>query len=217
MVCADGQIQQVFPILVAFIGDHPEQCLAIGQYSPKFIADGLHLVFSPFWTDLLHTDIFSYITLDILHQLHQGIFKDHLKKWCATIAGKRNFNARFHTMLFYPRLCHFKEGISPCMFVSALVSTMPHCRIVDAGCALLDFVYLHVLDDFHNLKEVFIELEFYEHFNIPKLHLLIHCVDTIKLYDSLNGHNTENSECLHIDYQPEELLYTIQMAKWLQY
>ncbi|KAF8547100.1 hypothetical protein OG21DRAFT_1425455, partial [Imleria badia] len=118
MVCADGCIHRVFPILATFIGDHPEQCLvacctenrcpkclvpanqrganvqfprrnqtqttqtlhaqATEQYPPEFIAEGLCPVFSPFWAELPHTDIFLCITSDILHQLHQGIIKDHL-------------------------------------------------------------------------------------------------------------------------------------------
>ena len=120
MVCADGCIWHVFPILTAFIRDHPKQylvacctensylkCLvhadqrgtnaqfplcnqtqtkptlhaqATGQYPPKFIAKGLCPVFLPFWADLSYTDIFLCISSDILHQLHQGLLKDHLKK-----------------------------------------------------------------------------------------------------------------------------------------
>ncbi|KAI9569608.1 hypothetical protein HD554DRAFT_2204375 [Boletus coccyginus] len=116
MMCMDVQIQQVFPILTVYIGDHPEQCLieftlynqtqtkqtlhvqATGQYPPSFITEGLQPVFSPFWTDLPYTDIFICISSDILHQLHQGLFKDYLKKWCITIASSDDFDAQFHAM-----------------------------------------------------------------------------------------------------------------------
>ena len=133
MVCADGYIRHVFPILAAYIGDHPEQCLvaccaenrcpkclvpaiqrganvqflnrnqtqtnqtlhaqATGQCPPEFIAEGLRPIFSPFWAELPYTDIFLCISLDILHQLHQGVIKDHLKKWCGALAGTTDFDA----------------------------------------------------------------------------------------------------------------------------
>jgi hypothetical protein len=152
MVCADGCIQRIFPILAVFIGDHPEQCLvacctenrcpkclvppdqrganfqfplrnqtqttqtlhaqATDQYPPEFIAEGLHPVFSPFWTELPYTNIFICITSDILHQLHQGIIKDHLKKWCSALAEMTHFDVRFWAMPIFPGLRHFKNGIS---------------------------------------------------------------------------------------------------------
>ncbi|EIW82033.1 hypothetical protein CONPUDRAFT_122482 [Coniophora puteana RWD-64-598 SS2] len=128
MTCADGYIHRVFPILAAYIADHPEQCLVAccmqnwcpkclvgrdncgsrspsenqeqtttletlamqedGEYPPEFVAHGLHKVYAPFWSDLPHTDIFCCISLDLLHQLHHGVFKDHLVQWCtALVAG----------------------------------------------------------------------------------------------------------------------------------
>ena len=268
MVCADGLVRRVYPMLAAFIGDHPEQCLvaccaenqcpkchmpadqrstnfqfpscnqdqtahvlhvqATGQYPPKFIAKGLCPIFSPFWADLPHADIFTCITSDILHQLHQGIIKDHLKKWCMAIAGKKVFNSQFQAMLFHPGLQHWKDGISKVrqwtgtdhkqlqwVFVPTLVGTTPNYNIIRASCALLDFVclmqyYSHTeetlqalqdaLNDFHTLKDVFIDLGCREHFNIPKLHSLVHYVKSIWLFGSLDRFNTEKLERLHIDY-----------------
>ena len=71
------------------------------------------------------------------------------------------------------------------------------------------------------LKDVFINLGCREHFNIPKLHSLVHYVESIRLFGSLDGFNTENSEQLHIDYAKKAYAttnrrdYMIQMTKWL--
>ncbi|KAH7904610.1 hypothetical protein BJ138DRAFT_1138503 [Hygrophoropsis aurantiaca] len=134
MLCADGMIRRIFPILAAYVGDHPEQCLVAccaenrcpkclvgrdeqddnkcsdprrpgealnilqsqqdGQYPPEFIADGLCAVYSPFWANLPHTDVFACISSNILHQLHQGVFKDHFVKWCVKAVGKKTFDKR---------------------------------------------------------------------------------------------------------------------------
>ena len=290
MVCADGCIRRVFPILAAYIGDHPEQCLvaccaenrcpkclvhanqrgtntqftlrnqqrtkqtlhaqAAAQYPPEFIAEGLRPVFSPFWADLPHTDIFICIASDILHQLHQGLFKDHLKKWCGAIVDSVDFDARFRAMPIFPGVRHFKDGISKIkqwtgpdhkqlqrVYIGGLVGMATERRVLHAACSLIDFIYLaqyqshtdetlnglkQALDNFHGAKDVFIELGLREHFNIPKLHSLLHYVDTIKNLGSLDGLNTENSERLHIDYAKKAYAatsrkdYMIQMTKWLQ-
>ncbi|KIK82283.1 hypothetical protein PAXRUDRAFT_154070, partial [Paxillus rubicundulus Ve08.2h10] len=47
---------------------------------------------------------------------------------------------------------------------------------------------------------VFIELGVRAHFNIPKIHQLSHYVQSIRLYGSPDGFNTELPERLHIDF-----------------
>ncbi|KAF7372474.1 hypothetical protein MVEN_00109000 [Mycena venus] len=75
---------------------------------------------------------------------------------------------------------------------------------------------------FHEHKEVLLELNVREHFNIPKLHSLVHYVDSIKSRGSADGYNTESPERLHIDYAKKAYRasnkrdYTEQMALWLQ-
>ncbi|KAF8131961.1 hypothetical protein EV363DRAFT_1398349 [Boletus edulis] len=290
MVCADGGIRRIFPILAAYIGDHPEQCLvacctenrcpkcvvpasqrgantqfprhnqtqtkqtlhaqATGLYPPEFIAEGLRPVFSPFWADLPYTDIFISISSDILHQLHQGLIKDHLKKWCAALVDTNHFDARFRAMPVFPGLRHFKNGISTVkqwtasdhkqlerVFLGALVGVVAERRVLHAASCLIDFVYLaqyqshtdvtlaalqDAHDEFHRLKDVFIQLGCREHFNIPKFHSLMHYADTIKNLGSLDGLNTEISERLHIDFAKKAYAatsrkdYTMQMTRWLQ-
>ncbi|KAF8431630.1 hypothetical protein L210DRAFT_962188 [Boletus edulis BED1] len=177
------------------------------------------------------------------------VIKDHLKKWCTAIVGKKMFDSRFQAMPFHPGLRHWKHGISIVkqwngtdhkqlqrVFVPALVGT-PNANVIRASRALLDFVYLaqyhshtdetlqalqDAFNDFHALKDVFIELGCRKHFNnIPKLHSLVHYVKSIRLFSSLDGFNTENSERLHIEYAKKAYAatnrkdYTIQMTKWL--
>ena len=56
------------------------------------------------------------------------------------------------------------------------------------------------LDEFHANKHVFIELGNRGHFNIPKLHSMLHYIGGIKQLGSADGLNSEASECLHIDF-----------------
>jgi hypothetical protein len=88
-------------------------------------------------------------------------------------------------------------------------------RIIRAVRALLDFLFLaqyetHTSDTlrllqeclarFHENKQVFIDLEARENFNLPKLHSLTHYVSSIQLFGSTDNYNTEQTEHLHINF-----------------
>jgi hypothetical protein len=267
MTCTDGFICRIFPILAAFVADHPEQCLVAcckENHCPKctvmpddrrerrdaplrmatsvkftlrqrqdgddpieFEDEGLREVFSPFWANLPHCDIFSCISPDILHQLHKGVFKDHLVKWCTRIIGEAEIDDRFRAMSAHPELRHFTKGISTLsqwtgkeykelekVFLGILVSVAPP-RVLAAARGLLDFIYyaqyqahmaetLHrmqeSLDLFHANKDVFVDLDVRGHFNLPKLHSMYHYIASIRSLGSLDGFNSEGPERLHIDY-----------------
>jgi hypothetical protein len=114
-----------------------------GQHPIEFDEYGLHAVYKLFWTNLPHTNIFMAFTPDLLHQLHKGVFKDHLVKWCLDIVGEDKIDACFKTIPDYPGLRHFKKGISSikqwtgtehkemqCVFIALITGAVPRCDIL---------------------------------------------------------------------------------------
>ncbi|TFK88136.1 hypothetical protein K466DRAFT_489540 [Polyporus arcularius HHB13444] len=289
MACADGHLRRTFPILAAYIADHPEQCLvacckenrcprctvprdkrgdysihplrsqretveilervAEGESDDEYEHLGIRPVFKPFWADLPHTDIFTCISPDILHQIHKGVIKDHLLDWIKQIIGKDELDARFATLPPAHGLRHFTRGISMISqwtggeakeiekVLLGLLVGQADAGVLRAARALLDFVYYaqyevhsettlarmeQALRDFHLNKHAFVELGIREHFNIPKLHSLLHYIESIRRLGCLDGYNTETSERLHIDLAKKAYRasskreYYSQMTTWLQ-
>ena len=110
-------------------------------------------------------------------------------------------------------------------------------RVVKAVWAILDFLYLaqfpsHTSDtlrrlndsltQFHQNKSVFVDLGVRRHFNIPKLHSLVHYQSSIALFGTTDNYNTEQSERLHIDFAKDAYRATNrkdeypQMTTWLE-
>ena len=78
------------------------------------------------------------------------------------------------------------------------------------------------LKSFHDHKDIDIELGVHDNFNIPKLHSILHYVDSSHSLGSADGYNLESPEQLHIDFVKEAYCasnkwdYVEQMAIWLQ-
>ncbi|KAG2047657.1 hypothetical protein BDR06DRAFT_985097 [Suillus hirtellus] len=211
-----------------------------GQHPTEFEDFGLCTVYSPFWANLPCTDIFLAFTPDLLHQLHRASSK---------ITWSTEMDAHFKAIPDFPGLWHFKKGISAvkqwtgtehkqmqCIFIGLLAGTVPSQVLVVAQ-AILEFSYFaqlqtHTSDTlqflentlvvFHANKDILHELEVCEHLNIPKLHQLLHYVQSISLYGTTDGFNTKLLEHLHIDFIKEAYWasnkqdYEKQMALWLQ-
>ncbi|KAH9916094.1 uncharacterized protein BXZ73DRAFT_92534 [Epithele typhae] len=270
MVCADGMVRLVFPILAAYIADHPEQCIVAGckeNYCPRctvspknrgepsaaplrdparsawlfkmaskypeqtpaeFDELGLREI-EPFWTRLPFANIFTVITPDILHQLHKGMFKDHLVSWVtkAIEDGEAEIDKRFKAMPKHSGLRLFAKGISGIsqwtgneykhmerVFLGVIAGAPSALEVTRAVRALLDFIYYahfethddHSLDQlheswaaYHRYKSVFVDLGIREHFNFLKNHFTEHYKPAIRHTGTADGTNTENTERLHID------------------
>ena len=214
MVCADGFIRLVYPILGAYVADHPEQCLvtcnhenrcprcvaardrmgrpeetvlrnvksvldamadaATGVSTEEFTRQGLRLN-NPFWEDLPHCDIFGCITPNLLHQLHKGVFKDHVVKWATKCLedGDAEIDRRFRAMPRGTNLRHFKKGISLVsqwtgteyknmekVFLGVLAGAAEP-GLIRVVRATLDFIYYahfesHTTDSLRKLEEAWI-------------------------------------------------------------
>ena len=276
MLCSDGKVRLVFPILAAYLADHPEQCLVAcckENRCPKClvsIADrgnpvrsqlrdvtetlevlreaylkvdddddfgrhGLRPV-DPFWKDLPHCDIFSTFTPDLLHQLHKGVFGDHVSKWAQNLVpGKDEVDFRFKSMTGHPSLRHFSKGITLVsqwtgqeykelekVFLGVIAGAVEG-PVVSAVRAALDFIYYahfechtdsslqkltNAWNDFHKRKTIFIDCGVREHFNIPKVHSMQHYFHMIKSHGTADNFNTELPERLHIDIAKDAFKHT---------
>ncbi|KAG1727147.1 hypothetical protein EDD22DRAFT_982766 [Suillus occidentalis] len=232
VTCPDRKVWRMHPIVAAYVEDFPEQCLVaccmenrcpkctVGHNeqstleSLRLHQDGemnngqfegelrLQAIYSPFWATLPHNDIFTCITPNILHQLHKGVFKDHLEELDA-------------------RLRHFKKGISK--WKQWTGADYRELQRVFLGVIAVRGYQTHMdmtLSHMHN--DIFLKLGVREHFNIPKFHLMLHYVDAIRLFGSADGSNTELPERLHIDFAKRAYRasnrcdYIIQMTTWLR-
>ena len=122
---------------------------------------GIKPIYYPFWENLPYVNIFHSITLDILHQLYQGLIK-HLVSWLTSLLvfGKTEIDAWCQRMPPNHNLCLFSKGITGlsqvseqeyrdmCRILLGLIIDLclPHglftSKLVRCVRSLLDFLYL---------------------------------------------------------------------------
>ncbi|KDQ12490.1 hypothetical protein BOTBODRAFT_97407, partial [Botryobasidium botryosum FD-172 SS1] len=79
------------------------------------------------------------------------------------------------------------------------------------------------LAKFHQHKDAYVKAggRMLPHFDIPKLHALLHYIMSIRQLGGLDGFSTESPERLHIDFAKKAYSvsnkrdYTVQMTRWL--
>jgi hypothetical protein len=122
------------------------------------------------------------------------------------------------------------------VFAGLLVGAV-QSAVLKTATAAIDFIYyaqfqVHTsksldamansLKVFHENKDIFIRAGIREHFNIPKVHSMVHYIEAIKSRGSADGFNSESPERLHIDFAKEGYRasnkkdYLKQMTVWLQ-
>ncbi|KAG8696265.1 hypothetical protein FRC08_007275 [Ceratobasidium sp. 394] len=219
--------------------------------SAAFERLGLYDV-EPFWKSYPYVNLGCLLTPDLLHQVHKGVMKDHLTNWVKHVLGKQVIDERHTTMPEYHGMRHFKNGISTVSqwtgrelkeMAKVLLPVMSDAdpQVVQAGRALLDFMYLahsssltdkelnsmeDALRTFHANKAVFqrngaVATKKAFH-GIPKIHMIQHYVYLVKQLGTPDGYNTETSERLHIDFAKlgyrasNKVNYIKQMALYIQ-
>ena len=136
-----------------------------------------------------------------------------------------------------------KEHKNMCRFLLGLIVDLRLTggygspRVLKVVRSLLDFLYLaqlpsqttdtitrlkNSLDTFHRNKDVFVDLGVRDHFNVPKIHSLLHYSSSIQLFGTTDNYNTEQTERLHIDLTKDAYRATnhkdeyYQMTTWIE-
>jgi hypothetical protein len=131
---------------------------SFGHTTSLFDSEGLKPFGKPFWADLPHCNIFTCLTPDILHQLHKGVFKDHLLEWCVKLVTRQlgsanSIDNRYKFMPKHSDLRHFLNGITNLkqstanehrqmqkVFIGVMDGLVPD-NVLQAIIAVLDFIY----------------------------------------------------------------------------
>ncbi|KAF8999699.1 hypothetical protein BDQ17DRAFT_1391507 [Cyathus striatus] len=252
--CPDGHLCCAFYGLGPYIADYPEQVWLTGivqnwcpkcdahpdfldcpEASPRSHCDTSTLTtcFDPgiLWKDngiqnnVVVTDIHKLLSLDLLHQVIKGVFKDHLVEWILlylvnehgekwSLEIMEDIDHRVSAVLPFPGLRRFPDGC-----VSGLSYGLgwicPEC-MVRCLAAFLDFCYiahynsftpddLHELEDalacFHEHCQVFVETgacDGLSDLSLPCQHSLVHYINSICLFGSPNGLCSSITESKHI-------------------
>ncbi|KAG8685933.1 hypothetical protein FRC11_009821 [Ceratobasidium sp. 423] len=167
----------------------------------------------PWWGDIPDVNLSACLTLDLLHQTYQGLFR-HLVQWMKKIIGADVLDDRFTVMPPAEGLAHFMKGISVisssgrwtgrkskqllAQFLLVVAGTLsPQLTVM--VCALVNFMYRAQATSLTDANlDVFKEEGCFN--KIAKLHMLQHWTHTIRELGAPDGYNTEAPEHLHIEY-----------------
>ncbi|THU92520.1 hypothetical protein K435DRAFT_906193 [Dendrothele bispora CBS 962.96] len=152
------------------------------------------------------------VTPDALHQLYQGVLV-HLINWVQKTMSKDELDRCAQCLP--PTYVSGSERKNIGKILLACLGLDTHPNAVKACKALLDFIYLalygshdeetlmymeEALNDWYKSRDYFLEAGIQDDLNIPKFHSLLHYVDSIQKFGTIDNYNTELFEHLHIDF-----------------
>lgn len=191
--------------------------------------------------DILH-QLLQGVVKHLIEWLMHILGKDELDARCRRIPPNHCIRV-FHMGLSvlnrvsgteHSQICQFLVGVLAGFRLSDAHATQ---QLLRSSRAILDFVYiaqypihtsetLDLLDDalrrFHENKKVFIDEGARIDFNFVKLHFLVHYCRSIRTHGTLDNHNTQFTERLHIDFAKDAYAATNhkdelpQMTRWLE-
>ena len=136
---------------------------------------GIKPLYHPFWESLPYCNIYQSITPDVLHQLHQGVFK-HLFSWVKSACSTSELDLRSRCIIPNHHIRVFASGITGLSRVSGkehdqmtrvllgiisdirLHQGLDPARLLGAVRAILDFIFISQLpvqfsNSLHALKD----------------------------------------------------------------
>ena len=191
--------------------------------------------------DILH-QMYQGVTKHVIQWIITIVGSTEIDARCRRIPPNHNIRVFTRGISSLSRVTG-QEHDQMCRFLLGLVVDAPlpnglsNARLLRCVRAIMDFLYysqysIHTdttltlmqdaLNRFHTNKDIFIDLEVREQFNIPKLHFLSHYIDLITLFGTTDNFNTQYTERLHIDYAKDAYAATnkkdeyTQMTAWLE-
>ncbi|KAG2101879.1 uncharacterized protein F5147DRAFT_746938 [Suillus discolor] len=160
----------------------------------------------PFTNDFPHADIHELLSPDLLHQIIEGTFKDHLVDWV------EEYLTITHGAHHAAEIMDDIDRRIAAVYIPAIKDHVPE----DITCAFsvcLDFCYLvrhealteddflqvqEALDRFHQYREIFKTSGATKSFSLPCQHSMCHYILMIRLFGAPNGLCSSITESKHI-------------------
>ncbi|KAJ7170354.1 hypothetical protein C8R43DRAFT_1120786 [Mycena crocata] len=170
----------------------------------------------PFTADFPRADIHELISMDLLHQIIKGTFKDHIVDWVEEYILAAHEKAEAERILAdidrrialtpsFPGLRHFPvylpaiAGHVPSKMVQAVASVIEFCHLVRRSVVDEDTLLAidAEVDRFHVNREIFRTIR-PDGFSLPRQHSMVHYRSWIQAFGAPNGLCSSITESKHI-------------------